>query len=343
MPDARFHRRHGPFTLGDLAQKTGLFGVPEGVDPSMQIRDALPLEQAGDGDLSFLDNRKYLPALAETRAQFCVITPELADRAPASTIVLPTPHPYLAFAMVSQALYPAPEPDGVIHPTAFIDDSATVGDGVSAAPHAVVGAGVEIGDGVVLGANVTVGPGVVIGAGSRIDANASLESCILGSRVHVQSGARIGPGGFGFAPHPQRHVAVPQVGRVLVGDDCHIGANVCVACGSGHDTKIGSNVWIDNLVQIAHNVEIGDGSIIVAQVGIAGSSKLGQFVQVGGQAGISGHVKIGNGVKIGALSGVMNDQPDGAAVLGQPAMPVREFWRQLAAIRRLGTKKGTDT
>ena len=104
MPDARFHRRLGPFTLGELAQKTGLFRVPEGVDPSMQIRDALPLEQAGDGDLSFLDNRKYLPALAETRAQFCVITPELADRAPAATIVLSTPHPYLAFAMVSQAL-----------------------------------------------------------------------------------------------------------------------------------------------------------------------------------------------------------------------------------------------
>jgi len=343
MPDTRFHRRLGPFTIGELAAKTGLFAMPEGVDPDMQVRDALPLEQAGAGDLSFLENRKYLPALAETKAQFCVIVPDLADRVPQGTIALLTPHPYLAFAMISQALYPGPTPPPGIHARAVVEDGAVLGEGVMIAANAVVGAGAELGDGVVIGPNVTVGPGVVVGAGSRIDANASLETCILGARVHVQSGARIGPGGFGFAPHPQRHVAVPQVGRVVIGDDCHVGANVCVACGSGHDTTIGNNVWIDNLVQIAHNVEIGDGSIIVAQVGIAGSTKLGQFVQVGGQSGVAGHLKIGNGVRVGAMSGVMNDQPDGAAVLGQPAIPARDFWRQLAAIRRLGTKKGTDT
>ncbi len=342
MPDARFHRRLGPFTLGDLAQRTGLFKVPDGVDPALPINDALPLEQAGEGCLSFLDNRKYLPALEKTSAQFCVIAPDLADRVPEGTIALATPHPYLAFAMISQAFYPGDAPVSQVHATAVIEDGVVLGENLNIGAHVVIGAGAELGDGVVLGANVSIGPGVVSGAGCCSDANASLESAILGERVHVQAGARVGPGGFGFAPHPQRHVAVPQVGRVLIGNDCHVGANVCIARGSGHDTIIGNNVWIDNLVQIAHNVEIGDGSIIVAQVGIAGSSKLGQFVQLGGQSGVSGHVTIGNGVKVGALSGVMNDQPDGAAVLGQPAIPVREFWRQLAAIRRLTTKKGTD-
>lgn len=342
MPDARFHRCHGPFSLGDLAQRTGLFNVPEGVDPAMQVVDAQPLEQAGDGCLSFLDNRKYLPELAATSAQFCVISPDLADRVPEGTVALPTPHPYLAFAMISQAFYPGEATTPQVHATAVIDDGVVLGANLNIGAHAVIGAGAEIGDATTVGPNVTIGPGVVIGAGCRIDANVALEACIIGDRVHVQSGTTIGPGGFGFAPHPQCHVAVPQVGRVLIGNDCHIGANVCVARGSGHDTVIGNNVWIDNLVQIAHNVEIGDGSIIVAQVGIAGSSKLGQFVQIGGQSGVSGHVKIGNGVKIGALSGVMNDQPDGATVLGQPAIPARDFWRQLAAIRRLTTKKGTD-
>ncbi|MDF1720441.1 MAG: UDP-3-O-(3-hydroxymyristoyl)glucosamine N-acyltransferase [Minwuia sp.] len=342
MPDSRFHPRQGPFALGELAQQTGLFEVPDGIDPALSVQDALPLEQAGKGCLSFLDNRKYLPALETTSAEFCVISPDLADRVPEGTVALPTPHPYLAFAMISQALYPGTAPVSQVHATAVVGDDVVLGADLDIGAHVVIGARAEIGDGAVLGPNVSVGPGVVIGAGCRIDANASLETCILGQRVHVQSGARIGPGGFGFAPHPQRHVAVPQVGRVLIGNDCHIGANVCVARGSGHDTVIGNNVWIDNLVQIAHNVKIGDGSIIVAQVGIAGSSKLGQFVQVGGQAGVSGHVKVGNGVKIGALSGVMNDQPDGAVVLGQPAIPVRDFWRQLAAIRRLTTKKGTD-
>lgn len=341
MADPRFHRRAGPFTLAELARRTGLFALPDGTGEASVV-DVAPLETAGPDELTFLENRQYLGALAGTKAGFCVIAPEFVARVPAGTRALATPHPYLAYATIAGLFYPARAGAPGVHPSAVIDPTAILGAGVQVGAGSVVGAAAEIGAGVVLGANVTVGDGVVLGAGCRIDANASLEACILGERVTVQSGARIGPGGFGFAPHPQRHVPVPQVGRVLIGNDCQIGANACIARGSGHDTVIGENVWIDNLVQIAHNVEIGSGSILVAQVGVAGSARLGRFVQAGGQSGIAGHITIGDGVRIGAKSGVMNDQAAGGTILGQPAIGAREFWRQLAALRRLSGRKGKD-
>lgn len=342
MPDSRFHKRAGPFTVGDLASRTGLFELPDGADPARQVTDVAPLETAGADDLSFLENRKYLPQLADTGAGFVVVSPDLVDRVPEGTMALATPHPYLAYAMVAQAFYPAPPSSGEIHPGAAVDPGAQIGKNVEIGANAVIGAGAEIGDGTVIGPAATIGPNVVIGGDCRIGANCSLETCVLGDRVVLQPGARIGMPGFGFAPHPQRHQPVPQLGRVLIGDDCQIGANTCIACGSGHDTVLGRNVWIDNLVQIAHNVEIGEGSILVGQVGLAGSAKLGRFVQMGGQSGVSGHITVGDQVRVGAKSGVMNDTPDGATVIGQPAIPEKEFWRQLVAFRRLASKKGSD-
>ncbi|MEC9347881.1 MAG: UDP-3-O-(3-hydroxymyristoyl)glucosamine N-acyltransferase [Pseudomonadota bacterium] len=339
MADPRFHRRAGPFTLGELAARTKLFKLPEGAEGAV-VTDVAPLETAGAGDLSFLDNRQYLKALAATAAGFCVVAPEFADRVPQGSLALVTPHPYLAYATIAGLIYPEAAAVAGVHPSAVVDASAVLGEGVQVAAGAVICARAEIGQGSVIGPSVTVGEGVIIGAGCRIDANVSLECCILGDRVHAQSGARIGTAGFGFAPHPERHVPVPQIGRVIIGNDCQIGANSCIARGSGHDTIVGDNVWIDNLVQIAHNVEIGSGSILVAQVGIAGSARLGRFVQAGGQSGIAGHIRLGDGVRIGAKSGVMNDQDAGATILGQPAVPVREFWRQLAALKRLSEKKG---
>ncbi|WP_417515177.1 UDP-3-O-(3-hydroxymyristoyl)glucosamine N-acyltransferase [Minwuia sp.] len=340
MADSRFHHRQGPFTIGDLAQQTGLFGIPEGVDPARVVSDVAPLESATADDLSFLENRKYLPQLGESAAGFCVLEPEMADRAPEGMIALPTPHPYLAYALIAQAFYPGRDVSGGVHATASVDPSAKLGNGVEIGANAVVEAGAKVGDGTRVGANATIGRNVVVGKSCRIAANVSLETCILGDRVDVQAGAAIGMPGFGFAPHPERHQVVPQLGRVLIGDDCHIGANTCIACGSGHDTVLGRNVWIDNLVQVAHNVEIGDGSILVGQVGIAGSAKIGRFVQMGGQSGLAGHITVGDQVRIGAKSGVMGDLESGATVIGQPAIPVKEFWRQLAAIRRLGSRKG---
>lgn len=340
MADPRFHRRAGPFPVGALAEQLKLFALPEDADPGAVISDVAPLETAGPDDLSFLENRKYLPQMKASKAGFCVMQPEFVADAPEGMVPLATPHPYLAYAMIAQALYPARASTGAIHPAASIDPTASIGDRVEIGANAVVEAGAVVGNDTIISANVTIGANVSLGGGCRIGANASLETCIIGDRVTIQAGARIGTPGFGFAPHPERHQTVPQLGRVLVGNDCHIGANTCVASGSGHDTVIGNNVWIDNLVQVAHNVEIGDGSILVGQVGIAGSAKLGKFVQMGGQSGLAGHIKVGDQVRIGAKSGVMGDVEPGATIIGQPAIPEKEFWRQLIALKRLGTKKG---
>lgn len=343
MADPRFHRRVGPIALGELAVRSGLFAVPDGVDPATPVEDVAPLERAGPGELSFLENRKYLPALEATRAGFCVVAAELVARVPAGTVALATPHPYLAYALIVQAFYPPARPPAGVHASAVLGEGVRLGEDVAIGPCAVIGDGAEIGARTVIGSNVTIGPGVVLGADCRIGANASLETCLVGERVHVQSGARIGTAGFGFAPHPERHRAVPQIGRAIIGDDCHVGANACIACGSGHDTVLGRNVWIDNLVQLAHNVEIGDGSILVGQVGLAGSTRVGRYVQMGGQAGLAGHLTIGDGVRIGAKAGVMNDIAAGETVIGQPAVPEKDFWRQVIAVRRLIAKRGKRT
>ena len=338
MADSRFHPKSDPVAIGKLLALVGM-DVPDGIDPERMVHDVAPIETATADDITFLDNRKYIKALADCGAGFCITTPDLAERVPADTIALAAPHPYLVFATLAGVFY-APKPARAgVHDRAAVDDTAKLGDGVEVRAGAVIAAGADIGDGCVIGANVSVAENVVVGAGCRIGANVSLENCVLGERVDVQAGVVIGAPGFGFAPHPERHVPVPQVGRVMVGDDCHIGANSSLACGSGHDTVIGRNVWIDNLVQIAHNVRIGDGSVVVAQVGIAGSTKVGNFAQIGGQVGIAGHLNIGDGVRIGATSAVMRDVPSGETVLGSPAIDAKEFWRHQAALKRLLSKK----
>jgi UDP-3-O-[3-hydroxymyristoyl] glucosamine N-acyltransferase len=160
--------------------------------------------------------------------------------------------------------------------------------------------------------------------------------------VIVHAGARIGQDGFGFASGSDGHVKVPQLGRVIIGDDVEIGANTTIDRGAGPDTVIGAGTQIDNLVQIAHNVVLGKGCVIVAQVGISGSTKVGDYVVMGGQAGLTGHLSIGNKARIAAQSGVMRDVSEGETVGGSPATSMREWLRRVAVVDRLSRKgKGT--
>ncbi len=204
--------------------------------------------------------------------------------------------------------------------------------------NAVIGPGAAIGKRCAIGANTVIGASVVLGDDVRVGANATLSYCIVGSRVRIYTGVRIGQDGFGFAPDPDAPVKVPQLGRVIVGDDVEIGANTTIDRGAGPDTIIGSGTMIDNLVQIGHNVQIGRGCVLVSQVGISGSTRLGDYVMIGGQGGLTGHLMIGDGAKIGAQAGVLRDVKAGEVVLGSPSIPIREFHYMTTYLRRLAAK-----
>lgn len=341
MADPRFFKRAGPVSLAELASLTGA-ALSEGADAGRRFVDVAALDQAGPQDVSFLDNRKYVEAFRKTGAGACFVNAELARHAPANTACLVTAHPYKAYALAAQAFYPGPEMGTeCIHPSAVIDPTAALGQNCQ------IGAGVVIGRNVKIGArcrilpNAVIDDNVEIGEDTEIGAGATLTTCLVGARVRIYPGVRIGQDGFGFAIDPAGHVTVPQLGRVIIEDNVEIGANTTIDRGAGPDTFIGRGSRIDNLVQIGHNVRIGKGCIIVAQVGISGSTELGDFVAAGGQAGFSGHIKIGAGARIGAQSGVMRDIPSGVEVVGSPAVPIREFMRRFALVGKM-TKK-TDT
>jgi UDP-3-O-[3-hydroxymyristoyl] glucosamine N-acyltransferase len=337
MADPRFFKVAGPFTVAEIAKRVGaeLGGAAQG---ERMLHDVAPLESATERDLSFFDNRRYLEHFRETRAGGVIVNAKLATEAPRGTTLLITPQPYRAYAMAAQAFYPEPPPKPGIAPTASIDPSAMLGEGCAVEHNAVIGPGATIGKQCTIGANTVIGASVVLGDNVRIGANATLTHCIVGSRVRIYTGVRIGQDGFGFAPDPDAPVKVPQLGRVLVGDDVEIGANTTIDRGAGPDTVIGSGTMIDNLVQIGHNVQIGRGCVLVSQVGISGSTRLGDYVMIGGQGGLTGHLTIGDGAKIGAQAGVLRDVKAGETVLGSPSMPIREFHYMTAYLRRLAAK-----
>ena len=267
--------------------------------------------------------------------------PDLASGVPPGCAAIITPEPYLGWARVAALFHPPPPLQPGIHRSAVVEPDAQVDATAEIGPLAVIGAGAAVGARCRVGAGAVIGPGVVMGPDCRIGASASLSHAILGARVYVYPGARIGQEGFGFAQGPQGFVSVPQLGRVLLEDDVEVGANSTVDRGSAQDTVIGAGSRLDNLVQIGHNVRLGRCCVIVAQAGISGSTVLEDFVVVAAQAGLVGHLRVGAKARIGAQSGVMRDVAAGADVLGAPAMPVREFFRNVAVLRKLaGRGKG---
>lgn len=337
MADPDFFNRSGPFSLEQLADIASA-ELSDLSKSSMQIRDVASLDQAGEGQISFLDNIKYKDQFINTKAAACIVAPDLAALAPEGVTLLVTPTPYKAYALVAQTFYPNVI-ESRVSDDALIDEGAVIGDGSHIAAGAVIKAGAKIGNGSFIDSGAVIAENVVVGKNCRINANAVISHCIMGDHVHIYPGACIGQDGFGFAPDPAGFVKVPQLGRVIIGDSVAVGANATIDRGAGPDTVIGSGTWIDNLVQIAHNVTIGNNCIIIAQVGISGSTELGDFVVLAGQTGVAGHLKLGSGVRVGAQSGVMKDIPAGEEYLGSPAVPARQFMRQIAALKGLIKKK----
>lgn len=319
MADPRFFINRGPFQLAELAELTGA-SLSESADPEQLMEDVAPLDEAEAGHVSFLDNPKYAPLFATTRAGACFVHPKQAANAPAGTALLITEKPYLAYALAATLFYPAEITTG-ISPHAHLHDTA------------------EIGTGTQIAAGAVIERGVVIGENCRIGANVTISHALIGKRVIIHPGACIGQDGFGFARGEMGAVKVPQLGRVRIEDDVEIGANTTIDRGAGPDTVIGMGAKIDNLVQIGHNVRIGRFATVVSQAGISGSTEVGDGAVLAGQVGVAGHLKIGQGAVLAARSGVTKNVPDGESYGGFPAIPIMQWRRQMAALARLTRKK----
>ena len=301
------------------------------------VAAARPLGEAGAGDITFLESDKHVPQLANSPAVAAVVSTALT-LAPAGKTLIQVADPLMAFVAIVRHLHGKPErqPPGGIDPLASIDPTAQLGAEPS------VQAFVRIGPGAVVGGRCRLYSGAVIGADCRLGDDVVLhpnavlyDGTVLGDRVIVHANAVLGADGFGYRFHGGRHVKVPQLGRVEVGDDVEIGACTTIDRGTFGATRIGLGTKIDNLVQIGHNCRIGRHNVLVSQVGIAGSTSTGDGVVMAGQVGVADHVHVGDGAIIGAKAGVTKDVPAGQRMLGAPATPEREQKRVLMSLEKL--------
>ncbi len=318
------------FTAAEIAGQ--LQGEVRG-DGSIVLTGFAPADRAHPGDLTFAENETYFERAEASAASAILVA---GDFTSATKVLIRVANARVAFARVLPLFFPEPVFAPGIHPSAVIATAARIDPTAHIGPHCVVGAQVRIGARTVLQGGNHVGADSQLGEDTNIFPNVTLYARIqIGHRVRIHSGTVIGADGFGYVFDQGVHLKVPQIGNVIIGDDVEIGANVTIDRGALGPTSIGKGTKIDNLVQIAHNVTIGDHSLLVAQVGIAGSCKLGNYVILGGQVGLAGHLKIGNQVTIAAQSGVMHDIKDGAKMLGTPAIPDRQFKRQVIAVQQL--------
>ena len=328
-------------TLADIATLT----KADLADPSrggQQIRGLASLEEAGPMHLTFFDNLKYADQLASTKAGACLVSNRFEASVPAHVAVLRAVHPFREFVKVARLLHgDALRPqswfgNAGIAPSAVIDPTARLEDGVIVDPLAVIGPNAEIGSGTVIGSGAVIGVNVRIGRDCNVGAHTAIQCALIGDNVLIHPGCSIGQDGYGFVFFgPDGHLKVPQTGRVLIQNDVEIGAGTTIDRGSLRDTVIGEGTKIDNQVQIGHNVTIGRHCLLAAQIGLAGSLTIGDNVALGAKVGINNHVRIGDGAQVTAMSGVKDDIPANGRWGGFFAKPTKQWFREIIAVERL--------
>lgn len=331
MPDPRFFDSLPALSVDELAERVGGEVIRGG---GREVSAVAPLATAGAGDVAFLGGRKYLVALGQTLAG-CVILPGAAvEAAPYEAAVIVSAEPQAAWARASAVFHCGIPISDVADRTEVAEDNTVVFE-----PGVVIGPGVRIGRGTRIGANSVIGPGVQIGRDCVIGYNVSVGFALIGDRVRLLSGARIGEAGFGAAQSKAGPVDVPQLGRVILQDGVTVGANSCIDRGAYDDTVIGENTKIDNLVMVAHNCIIGRNCLMAAHTGISGSCIVGDNVIFGGQAGIGDHIRIGEGARVAGGAGVLADIPAGETWSGYPAKPIRQSLREAIWLAKQATTK----
>lgn len=337
MVDTAFFKNNGPFTLAQIAEICGA-ELREASKANFSINNIATMDMAGANEICFFYDKKAKDKAANIKSSACITTPEMENLIPAGVVVLVSSNPKLSFLKLNQHFYSEYTPKADIAASAQIASSAKIGQNCFIGENVVIGENVEIGENCVLEANVVISRSCKIGNGCRIGSGAQIAYCLMGNDCYIYSGARIGLDGFGFMVINGKHQRIPQIGRVIIGNDVEVGANSCIDRGAMDDTIIGDGCRIDNLVQVAHNVKLGRGCILVAQMGIAGSCTFGDYIVCGGQTGFADHINVGSGAQIGAQSGIMRDIEPGAIVMGYPAVPIKDFMKQTAIIQKL-TKK----
>jgi UDP-3-O-[3-hydroxymyristoyl] glucosamine N-acyltransferase len=322
--------------LHEIAEYLGATVVGDG---NVQIHDIRGIDEAGEGDLTFIANPKYRKKLESTGASAVIVGHDMVT---SDKNLLVIDDPYSSMARALKFLYPEEEPASGISEEAWIERDATIAEGAVVYPGVYIGKNVRVGRGTVLYPGAVIGNDSVIGEDSVLHPNVTLyRKSRIGNRVILHAGVVVGSDGFGFANPGRDNLKVSQVGFAQIDDNVEIGSNSTIDRGTLGKTWIQRGVKIDNLVQIGHNVVIGEDSIIVAQVGISGSTKLGRSVILGGQAGLVGHISIGDNVMVAAKSGVHKDVPPNQIISGAPDMPHNEWLRIQASIPKLPEMRKT--
>jgi UDP-3-O-[3-hydroxymyristoyl] glucosamine N-acyltransferase len=318
-------------TLQELAQRIGC--RVEG-DGSIEITGVAGIDQAQPGQLTFVANPKYQPALATTHASAVILDERVPKPACA---VLRTSEPYVAFARALELFDDLPRPPVGVDACSAIGRDVHVGKNVAIGPFVSIGDNVVIGDNTIIHSHVAIGAGTRLGHDCRVYSHVAIrERLTIGDRAILHSGVVLGSDGYGFARRPDgTHYKIPQIGTIVIEDDVELGANTCIDRPAVGETRIAAGTKIDNLVQVAHGVHVGSRVLLAAQSGIAGSTVIEDDVTFAGQVGVAGHITIGKGTIATAQTGIPNSTEPGSFVSGYPAIPNRDWLKSSAVFKKL--------
>lgn len=300
-----------------------------------EITGFAKIEEAKEGDISFIANPKYAHFAATTKASALLVAENFVAPDGTAASLIRVRDPYSAIAVLLSQFSVKERKHGIEQPC-HIAETASIGDGAYVGAFAYVSEGAKIGRNAMIYPNTFIGKGVEIGEDTIVRSNVAIyEDCQIGDRCIIHSGCIIGADGFGFAPDGEEYRKIPQIGIVVIEDDVEIGANTTIDRATMGETRIGKGTKLDNLIQVAHNVRIGRNNVFAAQTGVAGSTQIGDSNRIGGQVGFAGHIKFGNRCEVGAQSGINKGFGDGRRIIGYPATDVETFAKMAVLSRRL--------